>query len=205
MVPVRMTSEAERPSAAARMQALYQVHAKPLYRFLLGLTFGERQAAEDMLQETMLRAWRNIEDLNANIATLRPWLVTVARRVAIDAGRARHARPAEVNVVDLTGVPADDDAIEGMLAAETIRQALTRLSPEHRRAIIEVYYHGRSAAEAARLLGVPEGTVRSRIYYALRALRAGLAPAHAPGERASHMHGRGVGGANRGGHSGRDH
>jgi RNA polymerase sigma-70 factor, ECF subfamily len=175
MVPVRMTSEAEQRTPDARMQALYQAHAKPLYRFLLGLTFGEPQAAEDLLQETMLRAWRNIEDLNANIDTLRPWLVTVARRVAIDAGRARRARPVEINVIDLTAVPARDDAIERVLAAETIRSALTKLSPEHHSVIIEIYYHGRSAAETARLLGVPEGTVRSRTYYALRCLRVDLA------------------------------
>jgi RNA polymerase sigma-70 factor (ECF subfamily) len=176
MVPARMTSEAERPTPDARMQALYQAHAKPLYRFLLGLTFGEPQAAEDLLQETMLRAWRNIGDLNANIDTLRPWLVTVARRVAIDAGRARRARPVEINVIDLTAVPARDDAIERVLAAETIRSALTKLSPEHHSVIIEIYYHGRSAAETARLLGVPEGTVRSRTYYALRCLRVDLGP-----------------------------
>jgi Sigma-70 region 2 len=53
-------------SAATRMQALYDVHAKAEYRLLLRLTFGERQAAEDLIQETMLRAWRKIDALDAN-------------------------------------------------------------------------------------------------------------------------------------------
>lgn len=174
MVTVPSTSEAEQPTAAARMRALYDAHAKPLYHFLLSLTFGERQAAEDLLQETMLRAWRKIEDLNANVDTLRPWLVTVARRIAIDAARARQARPAEVRVVDMATLPAADDAIERLVAAQAIKKALTRLSPEHRGVIVEIYYRGRSAAETAALLGIPEGTVKSRMYHALRSLRAAM-------------------------------
>ena len=159
-------------SGEARMQALYDAHAKPLYRFLLQLTFGDRQAAEDLLQETLLRAWRKLDELNADIDTLRPWLITVARRIAIDAGRARQARPAEVGAFDITGVPASEDPIDRMLAAQTIRQALLRLTPEHRTVIIEIYYRGRSASEVAELLGIPEGTVKSRTYHALRSLRA---------------------------------
>ncbi|MEU4641850.1 sigma-70 family RNA polymerase sigma factor [Micromonospora sp. NPDC023814] len=161
-------------SAEERMQALYDTHAKPVYSFLLRLTFGERQAAEDLLQETMVRAWRKIEALNADIATLRPWLLTVARRVAIDAGRAKRARPAEVGLVDMTVLPSGDDAIERMLAVQTIKRAMARLTQDHRNVIIEVYFRERSAAEAAAVLGIPEGTVKSRTYHALRSLRAAM-------------------------------
>src|SRR4051794_2277826 len=141
------------------MQALYDAHAKPLYRFLLRLTFGERSLAEDLLQETLLRAWRNLDGLAADVETLRPWLFTVARRIAIDAARARQARPAEIGVVDLSLLPARDDAIERLLAEQTVRRALASISPEHRAVLVEIYYRGRSSSEAAALLGIPEGTV----------------------------------------------
>jgi RNA polymerase sigma-70 factor, ECF subfamily len=158
-------------SAEVRLQALYDVHARPLYWYLLQLTFGDRQAAEDLLQETMLRAWQRIDGLNPDIGTLRPWLCTVARRIAIDAGRARQARPPEVGAVDLTLIPASGDTIDQMLSGETIRRALMRLSPEHRNVIIEIYFRGSSTSEVALAFGIPEGTVKSRAYNALRALR----------------------------------
>jgi RNA polymerase sigma-70 factor (ECF subfamily) len=157
-----------------RMQALYDAHSRPLYQFLLRLTFGQRLAAEDLLQETMMRAWRKIDDLNHDVSRLRPWLFTVARRVAIDAGRARQARPAEVGLMDLSAVTTGEDAYERMLAAQTVRHAMARLSPEHRGVIIEIYYRERTAPEAAAELGIPEGTVKSRTYHALRALRAAI-------------------------------
>lgn len=164
-------------TAEERMRALYEAHARPVYFFLLRLTFGERQAAEDLLQETMMRAWRRIDVLNRNVATLRPWLLTVAKRVAIDAGRAKQARPAEVGLVDMTALPSADDAIDRMLAVQTIKQALARLTPEHRNVIIEIYYRDRSAVEAAAVLGIPEGTVKSRTYNAMRSLRAAMSSA----------------------------
>jgi RNA polymerase sigma-70 factor (ECF subfamily) len=167
----RPTAEATRDS---RMQELCNAHAVPVYRFLLRLTFGDRQAAEDLLQETLLRAWRSLEALNANIDTLRPWLITVARRLAIDAGRARNARPSETGAADLSGMPADDDTIERMLARQTVRQCLLGLSPQHRGVLIEIYFRGRTGYEAAEILGIPEGTVKSRTHHALRALRAAL-------------------------------
>lgn len=156
----------------ARMKELIETHSRPLYRFLLGLTFGERQAAEDLLQETLLRAWRKINELNTDVATLRPWLLTVARRIAIDAARARQARPAEVGTVELADLATGADEIERMLNGQLIRQAVAELSPEHRSVIVEFYLRGRSASETAALLGIPEGTVKSRNYHALRSLRA---------------------------------
>src|SRR5258705_6163621 len=80
-------------SAEARMQALYDAHARPIYRYLLTLTFGQHHTAEDLLQETMMKVWCNIDALHPDIGRLRPWLLTVARNLAIDAGRARTARP----------------------------------------------------------------------------------------------------------------
>lgn len=155
------------------MQRVYQVHAGALYRFLLRLTLGDRAAAEDLLQETLLRAWRNVEDLPGSVDDLRPWLFTVARNLAIDAGRSRQVRPTEVDA-DLAALAATTDAFELLLTAATVRQALLNLTPEHRIVLIQLYYRGASAAETAARIGVPEGTVKSRAHYALRALRTTL-------------------------------
>jgi RNA polymerase sigma-70 factor (ECF subfamily) len=122
----------------------------------------------------MLRAWSNIDGLHPDIGKLRPWLFTVARRLAIDAGRARLARPKETHAVDMEVLPTSDDPIDRMLGADAVKTALAHISPKHRHVIIEVYYRGRSAAETAVALGIPEGTVKSRTYHALRSLRAVL-------------------------------
>lgn len=76
-----------------RMRALYERHGRALYRYLLGLSYGQPQLAEDLVQQTLLRAWRNIELLNSDATVLTPWLFTVARRVAIDAARAAASDP----------------------------------------------------------------------------------------------------------------
>ncbi len=156
------------------MQAIYDTHARPLYQFLLRLTFGDRLAAEDLLQDTLLRAWRHIERLPNDVTELRPWLFTVARNQAIDVARARQARPVEVGMNTLAWVPARGDAVERLLAATTVRRALRELSPEHRRVLVELYYRGASAAETAERIGVPEGTVKSRAHYGLHALRSAI-------------------------------
>ena len=101
---------------------------------------------------------------------VRPWLSTVARHIAVDAYRARRARPHEAGPDGLEIVAVDDD-VDRALEAWMVTDAISSLSPDHRRVLIETYYRGRSVAEAAAELGVPAGTVKSRTYYALRALR----------------------------------
>jgi RNA polymerase sigma-70 factor (ECF subfamily) len=156
----------------ARMQELYRLHAQPVYQILVGLTLGDQPAARDLLQETMLRAWKNLDRLDPDLRLLRPWLVTVARRLAIDASRTRRTRPLPVNGVDLDTVADEGGAIDRMLTAEVVRRALPRLGAEHRTVLYHLYLHGRSVSETAALLGIPEGTVKSRTFYALRSMRA---------------------------------
>jgi RNA polymerase sigma-70 factor (ECF subfamily) len=141
-------------------------------KFLLRLTLGQRQAAEDMLQETLVRAWQNLDKLPEDVSALRPWLFTVARRVAIDAGRAKTARPVEVTMTDRVREPVGPDLAEQVTSVQTIREAIQKLSPDHRSVLIELYYRGSSTADAAQRLGIPEGTVKSRAHYALRSLAA---------------------------------
>jgi RNA polymerase sigma-70 factor (ECF subfamily) len=157
--------------AELRMQRIYRAHAGPLYRYLVRFTLGDWTAAEDLLQETLLRAWRHIDRLPADLDAVRPWLFTVARNHAIDVARARRTRPDEVGTVDIAWLPAARDPVEGLLTATTVRGALRSLTPEHRAVLLELYVCGSTNAEAAARLGVPEGTVKSRAHYGLRALR----------------------------------
>ncbi|WP_372516004.1 sigma-70 family RNA polymerase sigma factor [Streptantibioticus ferralitis] len=155
------------------MRALYRDHAGPLMTYVLRLVAGDRYLAEDVVQETLLRAWRNASQLDPSARSLRPWLVTVARRVVIDAHRGRQARPAESGPADLEQVPAADE-LDRALRMMTISDALDDLTPAHRQVLVETYFKGRDTNETARVLGVPPGTVRSRIFYALRSLRIAL-------------------------------
>jgi RNA polymerase sigma-70 factor, ECF subfamily len=158
----------------AKLRALYDEHAAPLLAYALRLTSGDRGKAEDIVQETLIRAWRNLDSLDPAGGPIRPWLYTVAKRLAIDAHRARIARPSEVGDTMLGLVPAAGE-IEQTLDRIVVTDALGALSAEHRAVLIETYYRGASVADAAARLGVPAGTVKSRSYYALRALKLALA------------------------------
>ncbi len=155
----------------AWLESLHTEHGPAVHRYLVSLTLGDRATAEDLLQETMLRAWRHYPALSRDPSGIRSWLFTVARNLVIDAGRARKVRPAEVSPPDLTQVPAAGDAMERVLTAGLVREALRRLSPQHRTVLVELYFTENPAADIASRLGVPEGTVKSRAHYALRALR----------------------------------
>jgi RNA polymerase sigma-70 factor (ECF subfamily) len=155
------------------LRALWTEHGGPLLAYATRLTGGDRQRAEDIVQETMLRAWRHPEALQADRGSPRPWLCTVARNIAVDAHRSRQARPPEVGPDALSLVAVPDD-VDRVLEAWIVSDALRALSPEHREVIIETYYRGKSVADAAATLRIPAGTVKSRTYYALRALRLEL-------------------------------
>lgn len=157
----------------ARLRALYDEHAPALLSFAMRLCGGDRGRAEDVVQETLVRAWRNPQALDESRGPIRPWLFTVAHRVAIDAHRARSARPQEVGDTVLALVPAADD-LDRHLDRILLVDAMQALSPDHRRVLVETYFQGRSVDEAAQALGIPPGTVKSRTYYALRALKLAL-------------------------------
>ena len=153
---------------------LYRQYWSPLMAFVLRLTAGDRQQAEDIVQETMLRAWRQGGRLDPSAPSLMPWLATVARRIVIDEQRKKGARPAEAgqdklelaSVTDLT-----DDVLRSVIVADALRA----LSPSHREVLNETILSDRTVNEAAEILGIPVGTVKSRVYYALRALKLVLA------------------------------
>jgi len=163
-------AETDRTTDEAFIRALYEQHARPLLGYTLRLTNGDLQRAEDVVQETLLRAWRNPAVFDRSPDAVRPWLFTVARHIAVDAYRARKARPPEAGPDGLEVIPVDDD-IDRALEVWQVTDAIAGLSLDHRRVLVETYYRGRSVAEAAAELGVPAGTVKSRTYYALRALK----------------------------------
>jgi RNA polymerase sigma-70 factor, ECF subfamily len=149
--------------------AAYRV---PLVGYVLPLVDGDLQVAEDVVQETMIRGWQHAEELHHQRAG--SWLRTVARNLAISTyHRRRRGRPREVPLEEWA-VPATGDEVDSRINAWLIGAALNSLSPEQRIVIVELYYRQRPVAEVAALLGIPEGTVRSRCFYGLRALRAVL-------------------------------
>ncbi|MFJ6793199.1 sigma-70 family RNA polymerase sigma factor [Streptomyces sp. NPDC091268] len=160
---------------------LYRLHAPYLQRALLRMANGDRGKAEDILQETFLRAWQNPKALARGPEHARPWLFTVARRIAIDHFRMAAARVKEVGGEAQEERVAARDPYEEVLAAHDMGRALRELPPLQREVLVHLHYHDHTAARTGRVLGVPTGTVKSRNFYAVRALaplleRRGLAP-----------------------------
>jgi RNA polymerase sigma-70 factor (ECF subfamily) len=153
---------------AARLAALYDAHAAPVWRYVVHLT-GDRAGADDVVQETLLRAWRTPRILAQDPATTRSWMFTVARHLVVD--DVRSARRRREVVVDDVPERAQADATETLFEAILIEEALATLSAEHRAVVIRAYYGGLTVAEMAGELEIPEGTVKSRLHYGLRALR----------------------------------
>jgi RNA polymerase sigma-70 factor (ECF subfamily) len=153
---------------------LYRQYRSPLLSFVLRLTAGDRQQAEDVVQETMLRAWRQGSQLDMAEQSLMPWLATVARRIVIDEQRKKNARPVEAAEGSL-GKVSGTDWTEDLLRSVVVADALRALSPAHRQVLNETILRDRTVNEAAQVLGIPVGTVKSRVYYAMRALRLVLA------------------------------
>ncbi|GLY73782.1 sigma-70 family RNA polymerase sigma factor [Actinoallomurus iriomotensis] len=155
----------------ATLAELYRLHAGFLMRTLVRITNGDRGKAEDIVQETLLRAWRNPGSLTRGPAEARPWLFTVARRIAIDHFRMVGARPQEISDEAPRGRVPTYDPYDSVLEACDIEAVLAKLPSHHRDVLVELHLKGRSVADAARALGVPAGTVKSRSHYAIRALR----------------------------------
>jgi len=164
-----------RSGADTFVRSLYAKHSSSL-RGLVFRMVGDRQQAEDVVQETMLRAWRNFDKLGADQSTIGGWLATVARNIVIDRVRAARSRPRTVDnetIFDEMPWSIDDhsgQAVDSVLVA----RALAALGPAHRAVIQQVYFADRTCAEAAAVLDIPVGTVKSRLYHALRNLRVVL-------------------------------
>jgi RNA polymerase sigma-70 factor (ECF subfamily) len=157
------------------MRTLHDEHAGALWNYCLRLTHGDRASAEDVVQETLLRAWRHPSVLSRGSDAGRAWLFTVARNIVIDDWRSSRSRH-EVTTEDPdnSAHQVSADTTNELLQSWLVADALRSLSSEHRAVLVECYYRDQTIAQAARHLDIPEGTVKSRIHYALRALRLAL-------------------------------
>jgi RNA polymerase sigma-70 factor (ECF subfamily) len=136
---------------AAMMKGLYDEHAAVLWRYVLRLT-GDASRAEDVVQETLLQWWQHPGVIGDTERSARAWLFTVARNMIIDGrGSARF--------------------VNATLDRLLIADAMAQLSAEHQAVIDRSYYRGWTTAQIAADLGIAEGTVKSRLHYAVRALR----------------------------------
>jgi RNA polymerase sigma-70 factor, ECF subfamily len=147
----------------------YAAHSSELYGFAVR-SLRDPGLAEEAVQETFLRAWRAGDRYDPELGSLRTWLFAILRNVVIDLGRARAARPS----VAVGTVEAGHEPLEQVLLSWQVEEALRRIGEGHRVVIVETFYKGRPYAEVAADLGVPEGTIKSRVYYGLRARRNAL-------------------------------
>ena len=161
----------------AVISQLYSLYAKALRRYVEQYC-PDPASAEDIVQETFIQAWRHLPQLSADDRPVRPWLYRVARNLMIDANRAAQTRP-----ITVPGPSADeagtDSGMEEILDRQLVSAALQHLSPAHQNVLVETFYRGGTMAAVARELGVPYGTARSRLHYALEALRKQLQEHHA--------------------------
>ena len=125
------------------LRELPDAHAAALLAFATRLCAGDRGRAQDVVQETLLRAWQHPEALGPDRGLARAWLFTVARNLAIDSRRARASRPAEVRDAPLDLVPTSGDEIDRALDAWLVTDALGTLTAAHREVLLEMFYRGR--------------------------------------------------------------
>jgi RNA polymerase sigma-70 factor (ECF subfamily) len=156
----------------AAIRQLYCRHAGALHVYVERFC-KDRTSAEDVVQETFIRAWRHLPQLSADDRPIRPWLFRVARNLLIDADRAARSRPITVQAWPEEDTGADC-GLEQVLDRQLVSAALEHLSPAHRAVLVETFYNGGSLVALADELGIPHGTARSRLHYALEALRQQL-------------------------------
>jgi RNA polymerase sigma-70 factor (ECF subfamily) len=156
------------------LRAAHTAHANELYRFALrGL--GDPGLAQDAVQETFLRAWQSAGRYDPKRASLRVWLFAITRNVLVDLHRRRTKASFAAVTSHEDGVaealPPTPDGTDAIVDRALVVSALGRLSAGHRQVIVETYLRGRSYDELAAESGVAAGTLRSRSYYGLKALR----------------------------------
>jgi RNA polymerase sigma-70 factor (ECF subfamily) len=154
------------------VQRAYDEYGGELFGFAFR-ALGDRQLAEDVVQEVFVRGWRSSGAFDPDKGSLRTWLFAIARNAMVDALRRRGGRETVApEVWDVAGErPVPHDPMDQLLQRIQLEEALARLSPEHRQVVVRVYFGGQTCAELGEELGIPAATLRSRLYYGVRALR----------------------------------
>jgi RNA polymerase sigma-70 factor, ECF subfamily len=152
------------------MRSLYRHYGGELYGFALN-ALGDRGAAEEIVQEVFLRAWRHADSYDPTRAAVRTWLYQITRHAIIDARRRAAVRPGLPLHEPESDVTAGGASLEQAMLGWQVAAALERLTPEHRQMIRMAQFRGLTMREIADHTGLPLGTVKSRTWYALRSLR----------------------------------
>lgn len=147
---------------------LYSAHADAVRRFVAGHV-ADVQHREDIVQETFTRAWKNIDRIDTEHGNTRSFLFSIAHNIVVDQWRAKSRRPEVLTDRDTTA--ATDDGADASLQRILLAEAMRRLSAQHREVIKALYFDDMTLAAAADQLGVAVGTIKSRSYHAVRALR----------------------------------
>ena len=135
------------------------------------LILRSTELAEDAVQEALVRAWQQLPTLR-DPDRFDAWLYRLVVNACADQGRQLRRWSAHVRPLPLeAGTPDDTDAVA---ERDRLERGFERLKPEHRAVVVLHHYNGFTAAEIARVLGIPEGTARSRLHYATEAMRAAL-------------------------------
>ncbi|SMC96581.1 sigma-70 family RNA polymerase sigma factor [Lentzea albidocapillata] len=174
-----MTVLADRAPSASMNAFLVTLHAEhrgPLLRFARRLLPGDPHRAEDVVQECMFRAWRNSETLLAvRDAAVRPWLFTVARNLIVDLARRDNARPVVFGDDDFDLLPGGADFADEVVDRCLVDESLAKLTPMQRQALEQVYRLDCTRQRAAAAVGIPVGTMKSRVHKATIAMSEALA------------------------------
>jgi RNA polymerase sigma-70 factor (ECF subfamily) len=150
------------------MRELYRRYAPRIFGLGMQL-LSDRGLAEELVQETFVRLWRNAPRFDSDRGTPPTFIYAIARRLAIDLWRRPSSRPLSVDTP-----PPDDDQMDRVVVRLDVRDALDSLSDAHRE-VLELSYRERlKQAEIAERLGIPLGTVKTRCFHALRSLKAAL-------------------------------
>lgn len=166
-------AERGRAGAMTTVEQLHESFAGPLFVFAVRL-LGDPETAEEVVQDTLVRAWRHADRFDPARGSMAAWLFTIARNLTTDRVRRAAARPRAVATLDAVDPPLTDVEVDRALEAWQMASALQRLSQEHRTVIVEAYYRAHTVTEIAARLDIPVGTVKSRLFYGLRALRLEL-------------------------------
>lgn len=157
----------------AQARALYLEHGPALENWAYG-RFGDRQAAEEVVQEVVLAAWSKYAQFDPDRGSERAWMFGIAKNVAATRHRRNRRHLAAVPTADAPDAGRDDVELDRLVDRSLIADSVRSLSSEHRTVLIAAYWERLSTRQISERLQIPEGTVKSRLYYALRILRAGL-------------------------------
>ena len=154
------------------MRRLCADHGDALFGWALS-RFEDRRDAEEVVAETVVRAWRHHHQYDPGRGSERSWIFGIVRNAAADHYRRNRRHLAVVSEAD-TERSSDEGTIDQIAESTLVKDCLMSLSEAHREVLVHAHFGGLTVSEIANRLGVPPGTVKSRLYYGMRSLRAAL-------------------------------